>query len=91
MFGFLWLVLSLNCGQNFLEMGITDHVLSILIILLAKVVVLLLPGLAATEDMSQTFIVIYTLAIAHLYIQSLIQVHIFKSCQKFPTITLHCN
>jgi len=76
MFGFLWLVLSLNCGQNFLEMVITDHVLSILTILLAKAVVLLLPGLAATDVMSQNFVVIYTLAIAHLYIQSLIQVHI---------------
>ena len=53
MFGFLWLVLSLNHGQNFLEMVITDHVLSILIILLAKVVVLLLPGLAATDYVSE--------------------------------------
>ena len=76
MFGFLWLVLSLNCGQNFLEMVITDHILSILTILLAKAVVLLLSGLAATDVMSQNFVVIYTLAIAHLYIQSLIQVRI---------------
>ena len=76
MFGFLWLVLNLNHGQKFLEMVITDHVLSILIILLAKVVVLLLPGLAATEVMGQNSIIIHTLAIAHLYIQSLIQVHI---------------
>ena len=76
MFGFLWLVLNLNHGQKFLELVITDHVLSILIILLAKVVVLLLPGLAATEVMGQNSIIIYTLAIAHLYIQSLIQVHI---------------